>query len=65
MTENDGGALQTALAYHRSWTGGELEQAMRHIAADIVCEAPAGRLEGAQAFRGFMGPSWTASPAPG
>ncbi len=32
MTENDGGALQTALAHHRAWTGGELEQAMRHIA---------------------------------
>ncbi|WP_406101117.1 nuclear transport factor 2 family protein [Streptomyces sp. NBC_01003] len=49
-------ALQTALAYHRAWTGGDFEQAMTYIAEDIVCQAPAGRLEGAEAFRGFMGP---------
>lgn len=29
---------------------------MTLIADDIVCLAPAGRLEGAEAFRGFMGP---------
>lgn len=49
-------ALRTALAYHRAWTGGDFEQAMTYIAEDIVCQAPAGRLEGAEAFRGFMGP---------
>jgi hypothetical protein len=26
------------------------------VAEDVVCDAPAGRLEGAEAFRGFMGP---------
>ncbi|MGH3928614.1 MAG: nuclear transport factor 2 family protein [Pseudonocardiaceae bacterium] len=34
----------------------DVELAMTHIAEDIVCQAPAGRLEGAEAFRGFMGP---------
>jgi ketosteroid isomerase-like protein len=29
---------------------------MTYIAEDIICQAPAGRLEGAAAFRGFMGP---------
>jgi ketosteroid isomerase-like protein len=29
---------------------------MTYIAGNIVCLAPSGRLEGAGAFRGFMGP---------
>jgi len=29
---------------------------MSYIADDIVCDAPAGRLEGAEAYRGFLGP---------
>ena len=49
-------ALETALAYHRAWTGHDFELAMKYIADDIVCDAPAGRLEGAAAFRDFMGP---------
>ena len=49
-------ALQTALAYYHAWTSHDLDTAMTYIAADIVCLAPSGRLEGAEAFRGFMGP---------
>lgn len=49
-------ALDTALAYHRAWTGQDLDGAMTHVAEDIVCDAPAGRIEGTEAFRGFMGP---------
>ena len=56
MTDQQSQALETALAYHRAWTGHDIERAMTYIADDIVCEAPAGRLEGAAAFRGFMGP---------
>lgn len=56
MTENSSTALQTALAYYRAWTSSNFDQAMTYIAADIVCDAPAGRLERAEAFRGFMGP---------
>lgn len=55
MTKRSGHALDTALAYHRAWTSHDFEQAMTYIADDIVCDAPAGRLEGAEAFRGFMG----------
>lgn len=56
MTEPGGSALNTALAYHLAWTGGDFERAMTYVADDIVCLAPAGRLDGAAAFRGFMGP---------
>jgi hypothetical protein len=56
MTDTSSPALDTALAYHRAWTHHDFDQAMTHIAEDIVCDAPAGRIEGAQAFRAFMGP---------
>lgn len=56
MTTGTGTALQVALAYHHAWTGKDLDEAMRHVAADIVCEAPAGRIEGADAYRAFMAP---------
>jgi hypothetical protein len=55
-TNTDSPALRTALAYHHAWTSHDLDTAMSYIADDIVCDAPAGRLEGAAAYRGFMGP---------
>ncbi|MGN6173323.1 MAG: nuclear transport factor 2 family protein [Streptosporangiaceae bacterium] len=56
MTDTTSPALRTALAYFEAWTGHDLDKAMSYIADDIVCDAPAGRLEGAEAYRGFMGP---------
>lgn len=56
MTDTNSPALEVALAYFRAWTGRDLDKAMSYIADDIVCDAPAGRLEGADAYRGFMGP---------
>ncbi len=56
MTAKSSLALDTALAYHRAWTSHDFDQAMTHVAADIVCDAPAGRVEGVEAFRAFMGP---------
>lgn len=56
MTETTSPALRTALAYYHAWTSHDLDQAMSYIAEDVVCDAPAGRLEGAAAYRGFMGP---------
>jgi ketosteroid isomerase-like protein len=53
---NEAAALDTALAYYRAWTTGDFEQAMTHVADDVVCLGPAGRLDGAEAFRAFMGP---------
>ncbi len=49
-------ALQTALAYYQAWTSHDLDKAMNYIADDIVCDLPGGRLEGADAYRGFLGP---------
>ncbi|MCO8270109.1 nuclear transport factor 2 family protein [Actinoplanes sp. TRM 88003] len=49
-------ALETALAYHEAWKSRDLDRAMSYIADDIVCDAPAGRLEGADAYRGFLTP---------
>src|SRR5262245_31346822 len=56
MTDTTSPALRTALAYHQAWTSHDLETAMSYIADDIVCDAPAGRLEGAAAYREFIGP---------
>jgi ketosteroid isomerase-like protein len=55
-TESTSPALEVALAYFHAWTGHDLDKAMEYIADDIVCDAPAGRLEGVAAYRGFMGP---------
>jgi ketosteroid isomerase-like protein len=49
-------ALDVALAYYRAWTSKDFDRAMSYIAEDIVCEAPAGRIEGTEAYRAFMGP---------
>ena len=56
MTDTASPALRTALAYYQAWTSHDLDKAMSYIAGDIVCDAPAGRLEGAEAYRGFLGP---------
>jgi SnoaL-like domain len=56
MTGTASPALRTALAYYQAWTSHNLDKAMSYIADDIVCDAPAGRLEGAGAYRGFLCP---------
>jgi ketosteroid isomerase-like protein len=56
MTENPSPALQVALDYYNAWTSKDLDRAMTYIAKDIVCEAPAGRIDGADAYRAFMAP---------
>jgi ketosteroid isomerase-like protein len=56
MTNPTSPALQVALAYYHAWTDKDMDRAMTYIAQDIVCDAPAGRIEGAGAYREFMGP---------
>jgi ketosteroid isomerase-like protein len=56
MTSTSTTPLDIVLAYYQSWTGGDMDDAMGHIAEHIVCHAPAGRIDGAEAFRAFMGP---------
>ena len=48
--------LDVALAYFDAWSHGDLDAAMAYIDPDIVCDAPPGRLEGAEAYRAFMTP---------
>lgn len=56
MTEQNSPALGVALAYHQAWISGNLDKAMAYVADDVVCDAPAGRIEGAEAYRAFMAP---------
>lgn len=49
-------ALQIALSHHRAWTGKNLDAAMEYLADDVVCDAPAGRIDGVQAYRDFLAP---------
>jgi limonene-1,2-epoxide hydrolase len=47
-------ALAVALAYHEAWTSGDVEDALRHVADDVVCDAPSGQLKGMGAYRPFI-----------
>ncbi|MEU1547803.1 nuclear transport factor 2 family protein [Nocardia sp. NPDC005745] len=49
-------ALRTSLAFYRAWTGHDFGNAMTYVADDIICDAPAGRIAGAAAFRDFLEP---------
>lgn len=48
-------ALQTASAYHRAWTSGDLDSAFAHVADDILCRAPGGDITGKDAYRSYLG----------
>jgi len=56
MTRHDSPALEVARAYYQAWTGKDIEAALRHLADDVVCDAPAGRIQGIEAYRQFLGP---------
>jgi hypothetical protein len=56
MGDGDGAALRVAKEYFEAWTSGDFDSAAGHIDDAIVCDAPAGRIEGATAFRQFMEP---------
>jgi hypothetical protein len=50
---SSGAARETALAYFDAWSRKDIDRTMSHVADDIVCDAPTGRIEGAPAFREF------------
>ena len=56
MTRDSSPALSVALAYYHAWTGKDVDRAMTYVADGVVCEAPAGRIEGVEALRQFMAP---------
>jgi limonene-1,2-epoxide hydrolase len=52
---NSAAALEVAQAYHQAWTSHDLDQAMTYVADDISCDAPGGRINGAERYRAFLG----------
>ena len=46
-------AQQVAEGYASAWTSGDIDTAMSYLADDIVCEAPAGTIEGKAAYCEF------------
>ncbi len=56
MTQDSSPALSVAMDYYHAWTSKDLDRAMTYVAPDIVCDAPGGRIEGAEAFRQFLAP---------
>jgi hypothetical protein len=56
MPAEETAALRVALAYHRAWTTKDLELALTCVADDLVCDAPAGRIDGRDAYRAFLTP---------
>ena len=44
------------MAYYQAWTSKDMDTAMSFLAADVVCETPAGRVEGVAAYRQFLSP---------
>lgn len=46
--------LDTALTYHKAWTSGNLDEAMKLVADDIVCREPDGEIVGKDAYRGYL-----------
>jgi ketosteroid isomerase-like protein len=56
MTSPTSPALAVALKYYDAWTTGQMDDAMAYVADDIVCDAPAGRIAGAAAYRAFLEP---------
>lgn len=55
MTDSSA-ARDIAIAYYDAWTSKNIDLAMSYFADDVVCDAPAGRIEGIAAYREFLGP---------
>ena len=56
MVQNSSPALTVAMAFHQAWTSRDVDRAMSYVSEDIVCEAPAGRIEGLERYRAFWAP---------
>jgi ketosteroid isomerase-like protein len=52
MTE----AVEIATRYFTAWTSKDIDATLDLLSDDIVCDAPAGRLDGKEAFRAFIEP---------
>lgn len=56
MTASTATARQIADEYVRAWLRGDAETALSHIAEDVVCESPVGRITGLADYRRFLEP---------
>ena len=56
MTEDPAPPCRSRSPTTRRGPASDLDAAMRHVADDIVCDAPAGRIEGVAGVPGFIGP---------
>jgi ketosteroid isomerase-like protein len=52
MTETT--ASEIVQAYHRAWTGGDVERAMTFVADDVRCQAPGQDLVGKEEYAAFL-----------
>ena len=46
--------LALALAYHRAWASKNVDEALRHVSDDIVCDAPGATIRGMDQYRPFL-----------
>ena len=53
-TRTSSAAMATAMAYHKAWTAKDIDGAMAHIADNVICDAPGGRIAGREAYRAFL-----------
>lgn len=53
VSEASGTAVKIALAYFEAWSKKDIDGTMSHVAENVVCHSPGGRIEGAAAFREF------------
>jgi len=56
MNDEKSPALGVALAYYQAWSNKDLDLALSYVANDVVCDAPAGRIVGMDAYREFLAP---------
>lgn len=56
MTATSALAQKIAEDFVRAWTSKDVEKALSFLADDVVCEAPNGRFEGVEGYRGFLEP---------
>jgi hypothetical protein len=54
LAQDRGAALTVAMAFYRAWTDKDMDLAMTYVADDIVCDAPPGRILGAERYRPFL-----------
>lgn len=65
MTNNNSGAESIVDAYHRAWTGGEVERAMTYVSPDVRCHAPDDSVSTKDDWRNYLDhfvPMLTAAP---